>query len=132
MALADTHGRPISICVESAQKSEQALTEEVLEARFTKETPNVLIGDKGYDSRDLHEGLLHQGIHLVAPHLKTRAHPFQDGRRLRRLKRRYKIERLFAWLKNYRRLRIRWETKVENFLGFILAGCILVLFRAYL
>jgi transposase len=132
MALADTHGRPVSIYVETAQKSENALTEALLEARFTKEAPQILIGDKGYDSRGLHEDLLQKGIHLVAPHLKTRAHPFQDGRRLRRLKWRYKIERLFAWLKNYRRLRIRWETKVENFLGFILAGCILILFKAYL
>jgi transposase len=85
----------------------------------------------GYDSQGLHESLLKQGIYLVAPHIKRRAHSFQDGRRLRRLKRRFKIERLFAWMKNYRRLRIRWETKVENFTGFILLACILILFRAF-
>ena len=33
----------------------------------------------------------------------------QDGRPLRRYKRRWKVERLFAWLQNYRRLINRFD-----------------------
>ncbi|WP_426747633.1 hypothetical protein VZQ01_09620 [Myxococcus faecalis] len=39
------------------------------------------------------------------------------------------MERLFAWFQNFRRLVTRYEVKVENFLGFRLLGCILILLR---
>jgi transposase len=56
----------------------------------------------------------------------------QDGRKLLRYKRRWKIERVFAWFNNYRRIIVRWDYHVENFLGFVLLACILILLRKYL
>ena len=53
----------------------------------------------------------------------------QDGRKLRHYKRRWKIERLFAWLSNFRRLVIRYERRVENYLGLVKLGCIVILLR---
>jgi transposase len=50
-------------------------------------------------------------------------------RPLRRYKRRWKIERLFAWLGNFRRLVARYERSALNFLGFVQLGCILILLR---
>jgi transposase len=50
---------------------------------------------------------------------------------LRRYKRRWKVERLFAWLHNFRRLVIRYEYYPENFLGFVHLGCTLILLRMY-
>ena len=50
---------------------------------------------------------------MIAPHRRNRRKPkAQDGRKLRRYKRRWykrrwKIERLFAWLGNFRRLVVR-------------------------
>ena len=39
---------------------------------------------------------------MIAPHRKNRKKgKTQDGRKLRRYKRRWKIERLFAWLQNF-------------------------------
>jgi transposase len=64
--------------------------------------------------------LLEQGIEMIAPHRKNRQKEkkTQDGRKkLRRYKRRWKIERLFAWLQNFRRLVVGYEYKDENFLG---------------
>src|ERR1700745_437409 len=58
--------------------------------------------------------------------------PTQDGRELRRYCRRWKIERLFAWLHNFRRLVIRWEYHEANFLGLLQLGCVLILMRNYL
>ena len=47
---------------------------------------------------------------MIAPHRKNRKKKkTQDGRKLRRYKRRWKIERLFAWLQNFRRLGSVWQ-----------------------
>jgi len=74
--------------------------------------------------------LTRYGIDLIAPHRSNRTRPAtQDGRALRRRKRRWKIERLFAWLYNFRRLIVRWERKPENFLAFLQLGCALILLR---
>jgi len=70
---------------------------------------------------------------MIAPHRGNRKKPAtQDGRPLRRYRRRYKVERLFAWLQNFRRLVVRYEYHQENFLGFVHLGCILILLRCYL
>ena len=45
------------------------------------------------------------------------------------LLRRWKVERLFAWMQNYRRLVTRWEYHIENFLGFVQLACLLMLLR---
>ncbi len=50
-------------------------------------------------------------------------------RPLRRYRRRWKIERLFAWLGNFRRLVVRDERHALNYLGFVHLGCILILLR---
>jgi transposase len=132
MAVADSHGRPIALHVDTAGKGETTLTPQTVKGILTREPPHLLVGDKAYDSRYLHRQLENQGIQLIAPHQGSHTNHFQDGRNLRRLKRRYKVERFFAWLKNYRRLRVRWETKVENFAGFVYLAAILILFKAYL
>ncbi len=93
-----------------------------------------MIGDRAYDSDPLDAWLQQQrGIELIAPHKINRSKPrTQDGRKLRRYCRRWKIERLFAWLHNFRRLVTRWEYYEANFLGLVQLGCILILMRSYL
>ncbi|PYX76665.1 MAG: hypothetical protein DMG72_04320 [Acidobacteria bacterium] len=59
------------------------------------------------------------------PLRKKKCQRTQDGRPLRR----WKIERLFAWLKNFRRLTSRWERYAVNFLGMVQLGCGLILLR---
>ncbi len=106
--------------------------EEPLDNGFLEHAPDRLIGDRAYDSNGLDERLrLERGIELIAPHLSNRRHKTQDGRPLRRYKRRWLIERLFAWLQNYRRLVTRWERHAENFLGFLRLGCICILLRHF-
>jgi transposase len=39
------------------------------------------------------------------------------------------IERLFAWLQNFRRLVVRYERYAENFLGMLHLGCCIILLR---
>jgi len=92
-----------------------------------------LIGDKAYDSDPLDQQLKAQGIEMIAPHKRNRIKPkTQDGRSLRRYKRRWKVERFFAWLQNFRRVATRFDYKAENYLGFVHLGCIVILLRNYL
>ena len=53
----------------------------------------------------------------------------QDGRELRHYKRRWKVERFFAWLHNFRRVATRWDTKVALYEGFVKFACIIILAR---
>ena len=41
------------------------------------------------------------------------------------------LERLFAWLQNFRRIVVRYEYHVENFLRFVQLGCMLIMLRTY-
>lgn len=102
----------------------------MLERRFVAPLPARLIGDKAYDSDGLDRTLAARGIALIAPHRRGR-HKTQDGRPLRRYRRRWKIERLFAWLQNCRRLVTRWDFKVENYRGFVHLACIRILLRQF-
>ena len=105
------------------------LVEKTLDERVVADVPERLIGDKAYDSDRLDERLMQNyGTELIAPNKVNRRQPTQDGRPLRRYRKRWKIERLFAWLFNFRRLVVRYEFHAENFQGFVhLAACIILL-----
>jgi len=103
---------------------------QTLDQRVVNEAPERLIGDKAYDSDTLDEQLREQyGIEMIAPHRAGRLKPTQDGRPLRRCRRRWKIERLFAWLFNFRRLVVRYEYHAKNFQGFIHLAAAIILLR---
>lgn len=103
--------------------------EAVLAGCFLDEIPERLIGDKAYDSDALDEQMREYGIEMISPHRAGRRNKTQDRRPLRRYRRRWKVERLFAWMQNYRRLVTRWEYHIENFLGFVQLACLLMLLR---
>ena len=129
MAVADGHGLPLAVDVASASPAEVRLVISTLEARFIPELPERLIGDKAYDSDPLDAELAEGAVELIAPQRSNRKVKTQDGRSLRRYRRRCKVERLFAWLHNFRRLVNRWEYDVMNFFGFVQLGCIVILLR---
>ena len=132
MAVADGAGLPLAVYTENASPHEVTLVRKTLTERFVDDAPQRLIGDKAYDSDPLDKELREQGVELIAPHKSNRKKPrTQDGRALRRYKRRWKVERLFAWLQNFRRLLVRYEYHDENYLGFVHLGCMLILLRAY-
>ena len=53
----------------------------------------------------------------------------QDGRPLRRYKRRFTVERTISWLQNYRRLCIRYEKTSMLFQGILHLGCTIILLK---
>jgi transposase len=128
MVISDRAGLPVAARIASGPRHEQKLVAETIDSRFTRALPRLLIGDKAYDSDPLDAELKKRGIILVAPHHPR--HPkTQDGRRLRRYKRRWHVERLFAWLLRCRRVHTRYEVKAGNFLGFVWLGCLRILVR---
>jgi transposase len=131
--VADRPGLPGAVHTAAATPPEVTLVPNILAATFTSEHPHRLIGDKAYDSDPLELALAAVGVELIAPHRANHQRPTtQDGRPLRRYKRRWKVERLFAWLQNFRRVLVRHEYHAENFLGLVHLGCIMILLRWYL
>lgn len=129
MAVAERHGLPVAVAIESATPHEVKLATSTLVEMIVPDPPQNLIGDNAYDSDKLDAELRQYGIELIAPHRRNRKNTTQDLRRLRRYRRRWKIERLFAWLQNFRRLVVRYERYAENFLGMLYLACCLILLR---
>ena len=89
-----------------------------------------MIGDRAYDSDPLDAQFKELGVDLIAPHRSNRKKAkTQDGRCLRRYKRRWKIERLFAWLQNFRRVVTRWERYEQNYLAMVQLAAVIILLR---
>ena len=133
LAAADGASLPVAVQTESASPAEVTLVTDTLVETLTAVFPERLIGDKAYDSDPLDEELSQAEIEMIAPHRRNRKKPAtQDGRGLRRYRRRWKVERLFAGLQNYRRVVVRYEYRPENFLGFVHLARIMILLRCYL
>ena len=127
MALVDANGLPISLSLHAANPHEVTLTFDLVQNCWTEELPERVIGDKAFDSDGLDEQLGACGVEMIAAHRKNRKKPkTQDGRKLRRAKRRWKVERFFSHLQNFRRMVVRYEYKPANFLGFVLLAAIIM------
>ena len=139
MVLVDGQGIPLGVHLSPANLAESHLAEATLAQVAVprpgrgrpKQKPTRIIADKGYDSRQLWTRFKRRGIQLIAPHLSTRKHRFQDGRSLRRYKRRWIVERTNAWLHNFRRLVTRYDHKLEHYRAFLYAACMLITLRQF-
>jgi transposase len=91
-----------------------------------------LIADRAYDGDGFRRHLAARGIELVCPHRKNGSRPAtQDGRRLRRYRHRWRIERTIAWLGHFRRLVVRYERQPSVLLAFLYFACALIVLRRY-
>jgi transposase len=134
MALADGAGLPTSIGIADGSRHDVTLVDDTLDAAWTDDLAPVLVADKVFDSGKLADSLrAERDIELVAPKRSgpNQSRRKQDGRRLRRYRRRWKVERLFAWLKQFRRVVVRWERKASNYLGILQLGCAVILLRHF-
>lgn len=116
-------GVPVGVATDAANVPETALAGAAL-AGIPPEVPVrpgvPVAAERGYDSDPLREELAVDGFVLVAPHRRNRKRPLtNDGLRLRRCKRRWKVERSCAWLHSYRRVVTRFERRVTLYDGFV-------------
>ena len=125
MLLTDKTGIPIGALLDSATPAEVRLAERLLPA--VRGTPERLIADRGYDSNRFRVFLSAQGIEpLIPARGKNRKATHQDGRKLRRYRHRWIVERTFAWLGWFRCLVVRWVRKFENYLALFHLACAMI------
>jgi hypothetical protein len=117
----------------SASPHEVPRVEPTLAACVIAGRPARLIGDKADESDPRDGAFTAQGSAMMAPHRAKRQTPnTQDGRPRRRDHRRGKVERLFAWLQNFRRVLVGHDYYAEHDLGGVHLGCMVMLLRWYL
>ena len=136
MVLADGAGLALGVCVEAATPSEVRLLERTLDSvkvkrrRGRRRRPHQLerlIADRGYDSDPARALLVSRDIEPIIPKRRNNKNAMhQDGRKMRRYRRRWIIERTNSWLQNFRRLVVRYERKVKNFEALVHPACALV------
>ena len=129
VAIAAGNSLPLAVSVQSASPAECQLVEEVLAGSFLDQLPARLMGNKAYDSDALDRKLAEaHDVEMIAPNRQGRGKT-QNVRSLRRYLRRWKVERLFARMHNFRRLVTCGEYHIENLLGFVHLACFNLLLR---
>lgn len=131
MVLVDARGLPVVVPTGSAGPHESTLVQGLFDFMLTLDAPRRIIGDKAYDSDMLDDDLAQEGIEMIAPHRSNRktANLTQDGRKLRRYKRRWTVERTISWFQNFPRLCIRYEKSTMLVQGFLHLGCSIILLK---
>jgi len=141
MVVADGNGLPIGLQVASARPHELTLARSTLETVRVprrrgrpRKRPQELVADRAYDSRAFREWLRKKGIQPTIPPIERKRKRPKRGRPVRvgpGYRERWRVERLFAWLGQYRRLMVRHERLPEVFRGFVLVAFILICLRQF-
>jgi transposase len=84
--------------------------------------PDCVLGDRGYDAEAIRQGLRDRHILPLLAKRNT-----EHGSGLGRW--RWVVERTFAWLNQFCRLRIRYEKRADIHEAFLALGCILICWR---
>jgi len=138
MVVVDGNGIPIGAQLASAQLAECRLAEstiaQVKVPRKGRGRPrshlNRVIAYRGYDSDALRMRFHKRHTELIVPYRKNvRNRRFEDKRKLRRYRRRWKIERTNAWLQNFRRIQVRFDRILTVFQGFFHCACLIIALR---
>jgi transposase len=84
-----------------------------------RKRPDRLIADRAYDGNVARVLLVRRGIEPIIPaQSNNRQATHQDGRRVRRYRQRWIVERTIGWLGNFRRLTVRYDRLLEAYSGF--------------
>ena len=132
--LTEGHGVPVGLVVAGANRPDMKLVAETVDSlivkrpRPTKTRPQGLCMDKGYDYAAVREIVQEFGF---TAHIRARGEEAQALNRQAGFKaRRWVVERTHSWMNRFRRVLIRWDKKVENYLAFLHFACALIAFRA--
>lgn len=137
MVLVDGQGLPLGVRLESASAAEVTLAETTLQQVRVprrkgrpRQKPKRIIADRAYDSDPLRQRWKKRSIELIAPYRKNnKKRRYHDGRKLRRYKRRWIVERTNAWLGQFRRLLVRHEHLLSAYYAFFYLACLLITLR---
>lgn len=124
---------PLGVVIAPANENEVSHVERLTESSVVPLPERTrLLYDGAADSDPLRERLAKRGIELICSHRKNRAKPAtQDGRKLRRRRHRWKIERTNAWLQNYGRIIIRKDRLGALFFGWTQLACLFTILKRF-
>ena len=120
--------------MDGANGHDMKLVERTLEAAMvqrpepTAHQPQNMCLDKGYDYPEVRKLVAAWGY---TGHIKSRGEERAKKRSIPGYRaRRWIVERTHSWLNGFRRLLIRWEKKVENYVAMLHFACAWITFRA--
>jgi transposase len=128
--ICDGRGIPLAIHLTGANRNDSqqalALVDAIPslqgERGRPRHRPDCVLGDRGYDAEAIRQGLR---ARRIVPWLAKRN--TEHGSGLGRW--RWVVERTFAWLNQFRRLRVRYEKRADIHEAFLALGCILICWR---
>ena len=131
--LTDGGGVPIGLAVEGANRHDFKMARETIESipssgrRRPRATPQGMCLDKGYDDDEVRELLAEFGFtaHIRARGEEAKALKQEAGFKARR----WVVERTHSWMNRFRRVLIRWDKKVRNYLAFLHLACAYITYR---
>lgn len=140
MVVSEAGGLPIAFLLEAANTHESQLARDVLSRvrvpRLGKGRPKTriltLAMDKAFDAISLRRDLRKRGIKTSIPERSRRGKRRQRGPRPKLYDvshRRYKVERVNAWMDNYRALVVRYERKAAHYLSYCILAAVLFCLR---
>jgi transposase len=127
----------LGVRLESASPHEVTLAEATLQEVSVpqpkgrpRQKPERVIADTAYDSDPLRQRLQKRGIELIVPYRENnQQRRYEDGRKLRRYKRRWIVERTNSWLGQFRRLLVRHEHLLSTYRAFFYLACFWITLR---
>jgi putative transposase len=132
--LTEGRGVPIGLSVDGANRHDMKLVDRTLASipverpQPTVEEPHHLSLDKGYDYDAVRETVAAYGY---TAHIRTRGEEATAKREIPGYRaRRWLVERTPSWMNRFRRLLIRWEKHVDNYLAFLHIASAWIAFRA--
>lgn len=118
--LVDAHGNPLNFILTPGQTHDSTQAIPLLE----KQSFDVAIADKGYDSDAIRDAINAMGALPVIPSRSNRKESKPYDKHL--YKARHLVENVFAKLKQYRSLATRYDKTSRNYASMVVLACILV------
>ena len=132
--LTDGYGIPLGLAVDGANRHDKKMAERTIESivigrpQPSSDNPQNMLMDKGYDYPDIRQLVIDYGY---IGHIKARGEEIQEKKEIPGYRaRRWVVERTHSWMNRFRRLLIRWEKKVENYVAMLHFACAWITFRS--
>jgi putative transposase len=134
--VSDRRGAPLSAVISAANRTDMKLAAATLDGivvprpESTSACPQHLCRDKGFDYPETRAAAAARGYTVYTPHKRK---PGEDAppppADQRHPARRWVVERTNGWHNRFRKLRIRYEKKAENYHGLVCLACCLIVYR---
>lgn len=132
--LVDGKGVPLGVCVDGANRHDMKMTKATLQSIViyrpepTIRSKQHMCMDKGYAFPEVYE-LLEEYGYTIHIRLKGKERSsIKEGIPKYRA-RRWVVERTHSWMNRFRRLLVRWEKRIENYIGMLHFACAWITYR---